>query len=31
MNLVILTRQFGTYTGATVSTIELLKKDILLF
>lgn len=26
MNLVVLTRQFGTYTGATISTIELLKK-----
>lgn len=26
MNLIILTRQFGNYTGATVSTIQLLKR-----
>lgn len=26
MNLIVLTKQFGTYTGATVSTIELLKR-----
>ncbi|MGJ3940417.1 hypothetical protein, partial [Limosilactobacillus fermentum] len=31
MNLVILTRQFGTYTGATVSTIELLKRIYCYF
>lgn len=26
MNLVVLTKQFGNYTGATVSTIEILKR-----
>lgn len=26
MNLVVLTKQFGNYTGATISTIELLKR-----
>lgn len=26
MNLLVITRQFGNYTGATVSTIELLKR-----
>ena len=26
MNLIVLTKQFGNYTGATVSTIEILKR-----
>ena len=26
MKLVVLTKQFGNYTGATISTIELLKR-----
>ena len=26
LNLVVVTKQFGNYTGATVSTIQLLKK-----